>query len=108
MQCSDHCYLTYSCQCLKSSIVVGYISEKTNEQSYRNSCCGDCAIDNAFISEDEIIDKFMIFVQGCLKSHLLKMAALLSEVNIIVFRASTQVIGMSSIARQLIHRLFTF
>lgn len=60
---------------------LGYISEKTNEQSYRNSCCGDCAIDNAFISEDEIIDKFMIFVQGCLKSHLLKMAALLSEIH---------------------------
>lgn len=64
-------------------ITLGYINNKTIEND--NSCCGECAVDNWFISEKQIGDNFEAFVQGCLRSHLLKMAAVLSEVIFFCF-----------------------
>lgn len=55
---------------------------KTEEIIKRKSYCLDCSLYNTLISDTQMNEEFIVFVHEVLKSSILKMAALLSEVII--------------------------
>jgi hypothetical protein len=68
-----------------SNIFTGYLNDteniKTDELMKKKSYCLDCALDNTLICDTRMNNQFIVFIHEVLKSSILKMAALLSEVS---------------------------
>lgn len=53
---------------------------KTDDIMKRKSYCLDCNLDNTLMCDTKIDEEFVLFIREVLKSSVLKMAALLSDV----------------------------
>ncbi|XP_030756572.1 dual serine/threonine and tyrosine protein kinase-like isoform X2 [Sitophilus oryzae] len=73
--------------CLRDQLIrLGYInseldSDKTDELLSKKSFCLDCSLDNDFMSDKLINDKFNLFIRNILKSTVLKLAGCLSQIH---------------------------
>ncbi|XP_019866384.1 dual serine/threonine and tyrosine protein kinase-like isoform X2 [Aethina tumida] len=63
---------------------LGYINvenAKTDNIMKRKSYCLDCNLDNTLMCDTKIDEEFVLFIREVLKSSVLKMAALLSDIH---------------------------
>ncbi|XP_064215585.1 dual serine/threonine and tyrosine protein kinase isoform X1 [Tribolium castaneum] len=73
-------------QNLRDQLVrLGYLNDsdnlKTEELMKRKSYCLDCSLYNTLIHDTQMNEELIVFIHEVLKSSLLKMAALLSEIH---------------------------
>ncbi|KAJ3639900.1 hypothetical protein Zmor_003270 [Zophobas morio] len=66
-------------------IRLGYLNDadntKTDELIKRKSYCLDCSLYNTLICDKQMNEDFVVFIHEVLKSSILKLAALLSEIH---------------------------
>jgi receptor-interacting serine/threonine-protein kinase 5 len=86
LECNDGQKTLTKMQNLRDQLIrLGYLNDteniKTDELMKKKSYCLDCALDNTLICDTRMNNQFIVFIHEVLKSSILKMAALLSEIH---------------------------